>query len=220
MAYAITGTDANADRDEAMQLLERESEATGVQLRPLWSSPRPSSVARGLQQRRRTARMPTCSWLGARAAAASPALWARGKTGTATLDGTQCAVAIAPVGYADTAEPIATIGVGYCETPDSEAALAVAHELARTWELPACACARGCGATQRPPRVRRRLPRGSCPEATCGAAHRSASMPSTESNTSLQNLKTLFPESRLPFPKKSNARTAVSHLCGPVWPQV
>ena len=46
IAYAITGTQAHADRDKAMQLLERESEAAGVE-GGLICQPS-SSVGRGL----------------------------------------------------------------------------------------------------------------------------------------------------------------------------
>ena len=48
----------------------------------------------------------------------------------AALNGAPCAVAIAPTGYADRPDPIAAIGVGYDESPDSEYALQVARELA------------------------------------------------------------------------------------------
>jgi nucleotide-binding universal stress UspA family protein len=48
----------------------------------------------------------------------------------AALNGAPCAVAIAPIGYADGTEPPATIGVGYDGSPESTAALAAARELA------------------------------------------------------------------------------------------
>ncbi len=48
----------------------------------------------------------------------------------ASLDGAACAVAIAPLGYAHDLRTIATIGVGYNGSPESEAALVAAHELA------------------------------------------------------------------------------------------
>jgi nucleotide-binding universal stress UspA family protein len=46
------------------------------------------------------------------------------------LNGASCAVAIARVGYAQHPGPIAKIGVGYNGSQESEAALAVAHQLA------------------------------------------------------------------------------------------
>ncbi len=46
------------------------------------------------------------------------------------LDGAPCAVAIAPLGYAHDLRAIAMIGVGYDGSPESEAALAAAHQLA------------------------------------------------------------------------------------------
>lgn len=48
----------------------------------------------------------------------------------AALNGAPCAVAIAPVGYAERGEPFATIGVGYDASPESEIALETARELA------------------------------------------------------------------------------------------
>jgi nucleotide-binding universal stress UspA family protein len=48
----------------------------------------------------------------------------------ASLNGASCAVAIAPHGYADDPQDIRTIGVAYNDTPEAEAALAVARSLA------------------------------------------------------------------------------------------
>jgi nucleotide-binding universal stress UspA family protein len=48
----------------------------------------------------------------------------------ASLIGAPCAVAVAPLGHAGAAGTIATIGVGYDGTPDCEAALSFARELA------------------------------------------------------------------------------------------
>lgn len=48
----------------------------------------------------------------------------------ASLDGAPCAVAIAPLGYAQTSTPIEVIGVGYDASPESDAALALARTLA------------------------------------------------------------------------------------------
>ena len=48
----------------------------------------------------------------------------------AALNGAPCAVAIAPLGYAEHPTPIAKIGVAYNASPESEAALAMAHSLA------------------------------------------------------------------------------------------
>ncbi len=46
------------------------------------------------------------------------------------LNGAPCAVAVAVRGYAEHPGPLAAIGVGYNDTPESEAALAIARELA------------------------------------------------------------------------------------------
>ena len=48
----------------------------------------------------------------------------------AALNGASCPVAVAPWGYARNADGIAVIGVGYDGSPDSEAALVMARELA------------------------------------------------------------------------------------------
>jgi nucleotide-binding universal stress UspA family protein len=47
-----------------------------------------------------------------------------------SLNGASCAVAIAPLGYALEPREIATVGVGYDWSPESESALATARELA------------------------------------------------------------------------------------------
>ena len=51
----------------------------------------------------------------------------------AALNGSPCAVAIAPVGYAESPHMMAEIGVAYDGSPESRAALAVARDLA-TWQ--------------------------------------------------------------------------------------
>jgi nucleotide-binding universal stress UspA family protein len=48
----------------------------------------------------------------------------------AALNGAPCAVAIAPLGYAEHPIPIAKVGVAYNSSPESAAALAMARELA------------------------------------------------------------------------------------------
>jgi nucleotide-binding universal stress UspA family protein len=48
----------------------------------------------------------------------------------AALNGAPCAVAIAPLGYAEHPTPIAKVGVAYNSSPESKAALAMARELA------------------------------------------------------------------------------------------
>jgi nucleotide-binding universal stress UspA family protein len=49
----------------------------------------------------------------------------------AAINGAPCAIAVAPLGYAEHARPFATIGVGYDGSPESEAALEAAKLLAR-----------------------------------------------------------------------------------------
>ncbi len=48
----------------------------------------------------------------------------------AALNGAPCAVAVAPLGYADGRAPITKVGVAYNESPESKAALAIARALA------------------------------------------------------------------------------------------
>ena len=49
----------------------------------------------------------------------------------AALNGAPCAVAVAPLGYAEHPTPIAKVGVAYNASPESEAALALARKLAQ-----------------------------------------------------------------------------------------
>ncbi len=55
------------------------------------------------------------------------------------LNGAPCAVAIAPLGYAHARPAIATIGVGYDASPESEAALSAARELGAAHHAKLCA---------------------------------------------------------------------------------
>ena len=48
----------------------------------------------------------------------------------ASLNGAPCAIAVAPSGYSEHAAPLATIGVAYDGSPESEAALEAARQLA------------------------------------------------------------------------------------------
>jgi nucleotide-binding universal stress UspA family protein len=48
----------------------------------------------------------------------------------AAINGAPCAVAVAPLGYAEHPAPFATIGVGYDRSPEAKAALEAAKELA------------------------------------------------------------------------------------------
>lgn len=57
----------------------------------------------------------------------------------AALNGAPCAVAIASRGYAQRPEPIAKIGIGYDESAQSKAALAIARELAARTSAQVCA---------------------------------------------------------------------------------
>jgi nucleotide-binding universal stress UspA family protein len=52
----------------------------------------------------------------------------------AALNGAPCAVAVAPFGYAERANPVDVLGVGYDGSPESEHALAAARALAPRWQ--------------------------------------------------------------------------------------
>lgn len=115
-----------AEREAALLLLEQERSATAVdaKLMPLASS----SVGRGLH------------YLAEKHDADLLAVGScdRGFVGRvmvgddtrASLTGAPCAVAVAPLGYAETGPSIARIGVGYDGSPESQAALTLARELA------------------------------------------------------------------------------------------
>jgi nucleotide-binding universal stress UspA family protein len=57
----------------------------------------------------------------------------RGDDTQGSLNGAACAVAIAPLGYAERRKRIGTIGVAYDGGPESETALAAARRLAARW---------------------------------------------------------------------------------------
>lgn len=115
-----------AAREEAHWLLEGEREAAGPEAKSM--SIAAPSVGAGLHSVAEQNAMDllvvgTCSH----------GLVGRvllGDDTRASLDGAPCAVAIAPLGYAQTSAPIGVIGVGYDASPESDAALALARVLA------------------------------------------------------------------------------------------
>ena len=111
---------------EARKMLEGERQATGVaaELTGMASS----SVGSGLHQLTKD-----CAADLLVVGSCSRGLAGRVLVGDDTrgsLNGASCAVAIAPHGYADDPQDIRTIGVAYNDTPEAEAALAVARGLA------------------------------------------------------------------------------------------
>ncbi len=114
------------EREAARELLARERDAAGVSAALV--SIEAMSAGRGLHQQAE-AQQPDLIVVGScsRGALGRAML---GDDTRAALDGAPCAVAIAARGYADHPTPIAKVGVGYDEQPESIAALALARELA------------------------------------------------------------------------------------------
>ena len=111
---------------ERREMLERERHAAGVSA--ALTGMTSSSVGSGLHQLAED-----CAADLLVVGSCSRGLAARVLVGDDTrgsLNGASCAVAIAPHGYADDGQDIRTIGVAYNDTPEAEAALAVARGLA------------------------------------------------------------------------------------------
>ncbi|HEY1776323.1 MAG TPA: universal stress protein [Solirubrobacteraceae bacterium] len=121
-----SGAYGPAETEESRELLDAERTALGINAELLTLTA--SSVGRGLHHlvHERNADL--------LAVGSNPrGLVGRVLMGDATraaLVGAPCAVAIAPRGYAGAGRSIATIGVGYDGSPESEAALTCARELA------------------------------------------------------------------------------------------
>jgi nucleotide-binding universal stress UspA family protein len=114
------------ENDESRKLLEREREASGVEAELLTVTA--SSVGRGLHY---LAHEHSADLL---VVGSNPrSLVGRvllGDVTRAALVGASCAVAVAPLGYAQSTSSIAHVGVAYDGSSDSEAALKCARELA------------------------------------------------------------------------------------------
>ena len=115
-----------AQTEESTTLLEAERDAIGVdaELVPITAS----SVGRGLHYVAQAREADLLS-VGSTARSLAGRVLV-GDVTRAALIGAPCAVAIAPLGYASDTGAITTIGVGYDGSRESEAALAVARELA------------------------------------------------------------------------------------------
>jgi nucleotide-binding universal stress UspA family protein len=115
-----------AENEDSRRLLEREREATGVAAE--LTSLTASSVGRGLHY---LAESTDADLLTVGSSARSfVGRVLVGDITRASLIGAPCAVAVAPLEYAEEDGTIAQIGVGYDGSPESEAALAFARELA------------------------------------------------------------------------------------------
>jgi nucleotide-binding universal stress UspA family protein len=121
-----SGAYGPGETEESMALLEAEREASGVEaaLLPITAS----SVGRGLHYLAESEHADLlCVGSNTRSFAGRVLI---GDVTRSALTGAPCAVAVAPLGYASRAATIATVGVGYDGSPESEAALAFARELA------------------------------------------------------------------------------------------
>jgi nucleotide-binding universal stress UspA family protein len=124
---ALQSGGAERDREASVELLEREraaASADGAELVSLAAhSPGAALHRRAEQQGADLLVVGSCS----RGILGRVML---GDDTRAALNGAPCAVAIACLGYAEAPVPLARIGVGYDGSRQSEAALAVARELA------------------------------------------------------------------------------------------
>lgn len=121
-----SGAYGPGERDESLALLESERAASGIdaELLPVTAS----SVGRGLHYLAETQDADLLVVGSSSASFAGRVLV--GDVTRASLAGAPCAVAVAPLGFAQDAAPIETVGVGYDGSPESEAAMRFARELA------------------------------------------------------------------------------------------
>jgi nucleotide-binding universal stress UspA family protein len=125
-SHAISPGLVREERDASHTLLERERAAAEVSAELV--SVVAMSPGRGLHEQ---AEERGCDLLVV--GSCSHGAFGRAMLGDDTrgaLNGAPCAVAIAPLGYAEHPTPIAKIGVAYNTSPESESALAMAHSLA------------------------------------------------------------------------------------------
>jgi nucleotide-binding universal stress UspA family protein len=115
-----------AENEDSRRLLEQEREATGVAAE--LTSLTASSVGRGLHYLAETTDADLLT-VGSSARSFAGRVLV-GDVTRASLIGAPCAVAVAPLEYAEEDGAIGQIGVGYDGSPESEAALAFARELA------------------------------------------------------------------------------------------
>jgi len=129
LTHPITAGLAQEEREAAGALLERERERAGAELPAAELLPVAApSPGRGLHEQAEQLRADLLV-----VGSTSQGAFGRARLADhtrAALNGAPCAVAIAPLGYAEHPTPIAKIGVAYNGTPESEAALEMARSLA------------------------------------------------------------------------------------------
>jgi nucleotide-binding universal stress UspA family protein len=117
---------AFAGASSSKQLLEQEREATGVEAE--LASVAATSIGRGLHELAEARAADLLVVGSCRRGFLGRVLVGNDTRGA--VDGATCAVAVAPVGYAQALDSIKVIGVGYDESDESRAALALAREVA------------------------------------------------------------------------------------------
>lgn len=116
-----------AEQERSRELLEAARAEAGIEAGVLWTgSP---SVGRGLHELAERQRADLLV-VGSTSRSLIGRVLVGDETGDA-LNGAPCAVAVAPVGYAQRSVSLREIGVGYNGSPESEHALAFARELAK-----------------------------------------------------------------------------------------
>ncbi|HXW59020.1 MAG TPA: universal stress protein [Solirubrobacteraceae bacterium] len=128
LAYAGAAGFVRAEREAAGTLLQQARTESGVDARLI--SVEAPAPGRGLHEQAEDQEadllvLGSCSHRGVLGRVAL------GDDTRAAVDGASCAVAIAPHGYAQTAKPFASIGVGYDGSEESQAAVEVAKLLAQ-----------------------------------------------------------------------------------------
>jgi len=126
-SHAILPGMAEADREAALELLGEERSKAGVEAEivPV-EAPAPG---RGLHEESERQDADLLVLGTCRHGIVGRAVL--GNDTRAAINGAPCAIALAPLGYAEHPKAIRTIGVGYDGSPESEAALGAAKELAK-----------------------------------------------------------------------------------------
>ncbi len=127
-SHVIAPGHAKEEGDASQRLLEEERAAADLEASLL--SIAAKSPGRGLHQQAETQHADLLVVGSSSRGAVGRAML--GDDTRAALNGAPCAVAVATLGYAAHAAPIASIGVGYTASPEGEAALALGRELAAT----------------------------------------------------------------------------------------
>jgi nucleotide-binding universal stress UspA family protein len=116
------------DLAESEKMLEREREVAGLEAQVFVAGPR--QVGPGLHELARDQQADLIVVGSTRHGFLGRVLI--GDDSRGTLDGSPCAIAVAPKGYALVPHPLRRLGVGYDGSPESERALTAARELAAT----------------------------------------------------------------------------------------